>query len=237
MNDEIKAEERAPARKSGRLHPIRIALAGGDEPQRATLQGALNQITELDIAFVEGEEALRRGEQSAILMLILDRAHPDTWRHEVRRLNFDHRFTAVIALLDDDSPKALRTALQAGADDVLGMPPNTEQAYHTLFRLSELSHRHEGLQQKLVCSLVSVSGGVGVSHLTLNLGLAMHRLFDKRTAIMELDLQAAPLTVLFNQEPEHTIGELADPTSSIDSIRLESVLCKHPSIFIKSLGE
>ena len=35
--------------------------------------------------------------------------------------------------------------------------------------------------------------------------------------------------MLLNQDPEHTIGELADPTSSIDSIRLESVLCKHDS--------
>ena len=34
---------------------------------------------------------------------------------------------------------------------------------------------------------------------------------------------------MLNQDPEHTISELADPTSSIDSIRLESVLCKHDS--------
>ena len=40
-------------------------------------------------------------------------------------------------------------------------------------------------------------------------------------------LQAAPLAVLLNLEPEHSISELADPTSAIDSIRLESVLCKH----------
>lgn len=109
------------------------------------------------------------------------------------------------------------------------MPPIPEQAYHTLFRMSELSHRHEGARQKIVCSLVSVSGGVGVSHLTVSLGLAMHRLFEKRIGIVELDLQAAPLTVMLNQDPEHTISELADPTSSIDSIRLESVLCKHDS--------
>ena len=32
----------------------------------------------------------------------------------------------------------------------------------------------------MVCSLVSVSGGVGVSHLTVSLGLAMHRLYEKR---------------------------------------------------------
>jgi pilus assembly protein CpaE len=230
MNEEIKAQEQVLPRKSGRLHPICIAVAGGDDDQRAALKGVLNQISELEIDFMSEEEsAARHGNRAVILMLILDSAHPDTWRHLMRRHNFDHRFASVIALLGDASPKALRTALQAGADDVLGMPPAAEQAYHTLFRLSELSHRHDGLQQKIVCSLVSVSGGVGVSHLTVNLGLAMHRLFEKSVGIIELDLQAAPLSVIFNQDPEHTISEMADPTSSIDSIRLESVLCKQDS--------
>ncbi len=229
MNQELKAPVQAPARKSGRLHPIHVVVAGGDEAQRSTLQEALNQISELEIDFISEEEAGRRGERGAILMLILDSAHPDYWRQEVRRHNFDRRFGAVVALLEDDSPNALRRALQAGADDVLGMPPAPGQAYHTLFRISELSHSREGLQEKMLCSLVSVSGGVGVSHLTVNLALAMHRLFEKRTGIVELDLQAAPLTVLLNQDSEHTIAELADPTSAIDSIRLESVLCKHDS--------
>lgn len=230
MNEELKAQERALPRKSGRLHPVHIAIAGGNEAQRQALTAVLNQIAELEIEFVgEDEAGARRGSRPVILMLILDSDNPDTWRHELRRHNFDQRFASVIALLNDDSPQALRAALQAGVDDVLGMPPAPEQIYHTLFRMSELSHRHEGLRQKIVCSLVSVSGGVGVSHLTVNLALALQRLFEKRTALVELDLQAAPLTVLLNQDPEHSISELADPTSSIDSIRLESVLCKHDS--------
>jgi pilus assembly protein CpaE len=229
MIEESKRQERAPARKSGRLHPICVAIAGGDEAQRGALTTALNQITELEIEFVgEDEVSAKRGSRAIILMLILDSDNSDTWRHELRKHNFDQRFSSVIALVNDDSPRA-RAALQAGVDDVLGMPPIPEQAYHTLFRMSELSHRHEGARQKIVCSLVSVSGGVGVSHLTVSLGLAMHRLFEKRIGIVELDLQAAPLTVMLNQDPEHTISELADPTSSIDSIRLESVLCKHDS--------
>src|SRR5260370_38848616 len=34
---------------------------------------------------------------------------------------------------------------------------------------------------------------------------------------------------ILDLEPEHTIRELADPTSAIGAIRLESVLCKHDS--------
>ncbi len=230
MSEPSTPQARTQPRKSGRLHPICVAIAGGDDARRSALTAVLNQIAELEIEFVgEDEASAKRGSKAIILMLILERDNPDTWRHELRKHNFDQRFASVIALVNDDSPRALRAALQAGVDDVLGLPPAPEQAYHTLFRMSELSHRHEGMRQKIVCTLVSVSGGVGVSQLTISLGLAMHRLFEKRTGIVELDLQAAPLAVLLNQDPEHTISELADPTCSIDSIRLESVLCKHDS--------
>ena len=227
--NELAKEDQGSARKSRRRHRVSVVVAGGDDSQRSALRAALDQIQAMEIDCQEEDAPPKGGAAPALLLLILDCEHPDIWRREVRRRNFDQRFAAVIALLSDDSPALLRAALRAGADDVLAMPPSPEQAYHTLLRMSELSHRHQGLRDKIVCSLVSVTGGVGVSHLVVNLGLAMHRLFDKRTALVELDLQAAPLAVLLNQEPEHSIIELADPTSAIDSIRLESVLCKHDS--------
>ena len=230
MNDEDKTANQLQPRKSGRLHPVFVTVAGGDDEQRAALKAVLNQINELDIQFV-GVEATsgKRAERAVILMTILDRGNQDGWRRELRTRNPNQQFTSVVALVSDPSPASLRAALRAGADDVLGMPPVPEQAFHTLLRMSEQSRLGEGIHEKMVCSLVSVSGGVGVSHLTVSLALAIHRLFAKRTAIMELDLQAAPLAVLLNVEAEHTISELADPTTTIDSIRLESVLCKHES--------
>ncbi len=229
MSEAITPQENQPARKSGRLRPLFVATAGGDDAQQAALKNALGQIKQLEINFVEEDAQGRSGAASVILMLILDRDNPDGWRRELRRRNPDQRFESVIALLDDDSPIALRAALRAGADDVLEMPPDPDRAYHTLLRVSELSSRRDGAREKIVCSLVSVSGGVGVSHLSVSLALAMNRLFERRTVLMEMDLQAAPFAVLLNQDPEHSFSELADPTSTIDSIRLESVLCKHES--------
>ncbi len=232
MSDGIPTVNEAQPRKSGRLRPIHVALAGGDDVQRTALKLELSQINELDIEFV-GEQARgaasKSSEQAPILMVILDGADEDGWRRQLRVCNPDGRYGSIVALVKDPSAPAVRAALRAGADDVLGMPPPAEDAFHTLLRMSELSHREAGIHEKLVCSLVSVSGGIGVSHLTVSLGLAVHRLFAKRTVLVELDLQAAPLAVLLNMEPEHTISELADPTSVIDSIRLESVLCKHES--------
>lgn len=231
MTDEKTTTNEPRPRKSGRGRPIHVAIDGGDEAQRATLRGVLSAIDELAIEFID-VAALNAGKdpaRSPILMMLLDASNPDGWRHDVRMRIHNEQFASVIVLISEDSPAAMRAALRAGADDVLTMPPTPAQALHCLLRMSELKRRFDGVRDKTICSLVSVSGGVGVSYLAVNLALAFHRLFQKRTAIVELDLQAAPLAVLLNLEPEHTISELADPTSLIDSIRLESVLCKHES--------
>ncbi len=124
-----------------------MALAGGDDVQRTALKLELSQINELDIEFV-GEQARgaasKSSEQAPILMVILDGADEDGWRRQLRVCNPDGRYGSVVALVKDPSAPAVRAALRAGADDVLGMPPPAEQAFHTLLRMSELSHRERG---------------------------------------------------------------------------------------------
>jgi pilus assembly protein CpaE len=131
-----------------------------------------------------------------------------------------------VALLPERTSDLIQAALRAGAEDVLSLPPDPEDALRVLLRATEVRRRAESPHKRRICSLVSVSGGRGISSLTVCLGFATQRLLQKKTALVDLDLQAAPLSVLLDVEPEHTIADLADPTSPIDSIRLESVVTK-----------
>src|SRR5271163_894439 len=230
LNDEQAPASQPQQRKSGRGRTIFVSLDGGNDVARAALKTTLGEIDELDLEFIDPAAATGKStSRHPILMIILDWPNQESCRHEVRTRNHDGKFASVIALINDDSPAALRAALRAGADDVLKMPPVPAQVLDSLLRMSELARLTRGSPDKMICSLTSVTGGVGVSYLTAALALAFHRLFQKRTVILELDLQAAPLAAMLGVEPEHTIGELADPTSVIDSIRLEAVLCKHES--------
>jgi pilus assembly protein CpaE len=74
-----------------------------------------------------------------------------------------------------------------------------------------------------------VAGGVGVSSITAALGLALRRLTQQRVALVDLGLQCGALSAILDLDPAHTITELTDPTSTIDSIRLKSVLSTHQS--------
>jgi pilus assembly protein CpaE len=77
--------------------------------------------------------------------------------------------------------------------------------------------------------MVSTVGGVGVTSLAGNLALALRYTFNKRVAVVDLDLQSGGMAVFLNLEPERTIMQLCEGDRRLDSIQLESSLTKHPS--------
>ena len=213
----------------GRRTRLRVGLAGGSESQRIAVREALAHIREIELEIVDlGDEqpVLQNDPKIALLALLLDAAERERWPARFQIPHPNGPLPLIVAMLPDRSSDLIQAALRAGADDVLGLPPAPEDALRALLRASEMRRRAERPGDKKVCSLVSVSGGRGASSLTVCLGFAMRQLFDKRTALVDLDLQAAPLSVLLDVEPEHSIADLADPTSPIDSIRLESVVTK-----------
>ena len=224
------AEESAGSARRARL---RVGLTGGNQSDRAAVKDALARIREIDIEIVDlGNDQPASGNDPKIVLfaLLLDPAERDRWGAMFQiPPAMASPSPLMVALLQDRSSDLIQAALRAGADDVLSMPPAPEDALRVLLRASEVRRRAERPDKNKICSLVSVAGGRGVSSLTVCLGYAMQRLLEKRTALVDLDLQAAPLAVLLDVQPEHTIADLADPTSPIDSIRLESVVTKNDS--------
>ncbi|HVA77050.1 MAG TPA: AAA family ATPase [Candidatus Binataceae bacterium] len=134
----------------------------------------------------------------------------------------------IFALSQTRSPGLMKRALRAGADELLFMPLDPGDATRALLKISEArwrSDRHDG---GVVCSFASVVGGVGVTTLVANLGLAL-RQTGKRVALIDLDLQTGGLAVVLGLEPEVTILPLIRLDRKLDSLQLESALTKHPS--------
>jgi pilus assembly protein CpaE len=98
-----------------------------------------------------------------------------------------------------------------------------------LLKISETRRKAERQTGGVVVSLVSTVGGVGVTSLAANLGLALRYALNKRVAVVDLDLQTGGLAVFLNLEPERTIMQLCEGERKLDSIQLESALTKHPS--------
>src|SRR5229473_1331581 len=213
-----------------RLNTLKIVVAGGNDAERAAVRTALAEITEpkLEIADPSASPSASsaNGAGTEVMMVLGD--EPEGWPTQLRDWAGREPRPPLVALISSHSAETVRMALRAGAEEVLVLPVDSNELTRCLVKISE-THQGAGLSRSTTLSLVSVAGGVGVSSLTAALGFAIRRLTKKQVALVDLGLQCGALAAILDLEPEHTISELADPTSAIDSIRLESVLCKHDS--------
>ena len=212
-----------------RRSALRVALAGGNPAQRAAVKDAIIHVREVETEIVDlGDEApvSEIDRNIGLLALVLDVVDQTALPLSLLPASSKGPVPLTVALLAERSSQLIQSALRAGADDVLALPPGYEDTLRILLRASEARRRTTSPDHRKICSLVSMSGGRGISSLTVCLGFAIMRLLGKRVVLVDLDLQAAPLSVLLDVEPDHSIADLADPTSPIDSIRLESVLTK-----------
>ena len=217
-----------PARTT-RQSCFRVGLTGGTQAERAAVTDVIVKVREVETEIVDlGDElpASEIDQNIGLVGVLLDQSDQTMWSAALRSASSNGHAPLTVALVAERPPQVIQSALRAGADDVLTVPPSHEDLLRVMLRASEAQRRAYAADRNKICSLVSVSGGRGTSSVTVCLGFALQRLLEKRTGLIDLDLQAAPLSVLLDVEPEHTIADLADPTSPIDSIRLESVLTK-----------
>ena len=131
------------------------------------------------------------------------------------------------ALMHEPSPALMRRALRAGADEILFLPLKSDEIGRALLKFAEHQRKHG--DRGYICSVISLTGGAGLTALSGNLALALNYGLDKRVVLVDLNLQNDGMGIFLHLNPAHTIVDLAHGAEKFDSIRLESALTKHPS--------
>ncbi len=134
-----------------------------------------------------------------------------------------------IALTHERSPQAIREVLRAGADEVLFLPLDQEDLSRALLKISESVGDAAAHSGGKVISVVSLTGGTGVTTIASNCAIALANLAGKKTALVDLDFQSGDLAVCLNLEPERCISDLNDTGARLNSVQIESVLTRHRS--------
>ncbi len=229
-----------PAQSNGKLlsvarrqrrRNLALALAGGTVAERASLREALAALGSPRVEVNEISSPAQAPAQSdalGVLAIILG-DDSELWDRELEPWATEARWVQTIAMVRQRTPDAVRAALQAGADEVLFLPADSVELARALLKISQSSQGSGHGPDKAAYALVSVAGGVGVSSLTVALALALRRITQKQVALVDLGLQADALAPMLDLAPARSISDLTDPSTSIDSIRLESAICKHPS--------
>jgi len=218
-------------KNDGRQSGLRVQLVGEGEEHRAEVRDALDALGDPVLNIEEREPDLDATPDASfdITMVVFNGNDELSLSYLNTQVGPEPR-AALFALLHDRSPDLMKRVLRAGADELLFLPLDTGDATRALLKISESRRREEvHVGGGTIVSLVSLIGGTGVTSLAANLALALRYAFDKRVAVVDLDLQTGGLAVFLNLEPERTIMAISEGTRKLDSIQLESALSKHAS--------
>ena len=218
-------------KKNDVRHGLRVQLVGNGDEHRTEVRDALSALGDpvLNINEIEPDPDAATDVNFDVTMVVFNGNDELSLSYLNTRAGQEPR-PALFALLHDRSPDLMKRVLRAGADELLFLPLDPGDATRALLKISETRRReevHVGGGQ--IVSMVSLIGGTGVTSLAANLALALRYAFDKRVAVVDLDLQTGGLSVFLNLEPERTIMTLTEGTRKLDSIQLESALSKHAS--------
>lgn len=213
-----------------RRNSLKVVVVGEDGQQRTEIRSALAELGELELEVAEAGTQLAGtlNGGTEVAMVVVEGSEDASLDFIQTQAQCSPR-PALFALLAERSSNLMRRALRAGADEVLFLPMDHGDATRALLKISEARRRMERPGRGQICTLVSVTGGVGVTTLACSLALGLRYQCHKQAAIVDLDFQSSDLSVLLNLETEHTIVDIADSTKKLDSIRLESALTKHAS--------
>jgi pilus assembly protein CpaE len=198
---------------------IRIYATGACEGFSSLLE-TLEARDDLELVGVKEQvadatEELTRGPLDVVLHAMADSAFP------AADIELIGQCTKVPILLvgSGDCSAILTQALAAGVADLLELPKdNAVFAIQKAALQSKLApeEQHQGKMVTVFCP----KGGVGKTTLAVNLAAALATAHDKRTLILDLDLQFGDAAFMVGLHPEKTIYDLMLAPGELDTDKL-----------------
>ena len=173
-------------------------------------------------------------------LLIVDLKLPEMDGFEILgRLRRDPKFgyIPVIVITSKDELSEKLKAFELGADDYLVKPFQPEEL---VARMGILARRGRAMQmarketanttQASVITVHSLRGGLGCSSIAVNLGLAFHKLWGKRTLLVDSVLTAGQVALMLDAKPTATWENLVGiETENLDDAVIGEIMCQHKS--------
>jgi pilus assembly protein CpaE len=169
-------------------------------------------------------------EQPADVVIVACSAGDDSATQMVDRAA-KHRPDRPVVVMSESSPNGfLRTAFEAGADDVISLPQSPGEV---AFTLQKVIARRKGLAVpgRAAAPLIAVlgpKGGTGKTLIATNLAVALAQR-DANVVLVDLDLQFGDIGLALGLSPERTMYDLMKAGPPFDHEKLDRHLIKHSS--------
>jgi len=148
--------------------------------------------------------------------------------------------TAVVIVASAVDTDLLRSAMKAGVTDVVAATdPATEIARAIIDAYAAAETRAETALEEAeparqapggrVVTVFSTKGGVGKTVLATNLGVALAKWLNCKTALVDLDLQFGDVGIMLGLAPDRTITDVAASIERLDVDLLRGHMTHHES--------
>ncbi|HVM16222.1 MAG TPA: AAA family ATPase [Gaiellaceae bacterium] len=143
----------------------------------------------------------------------------------------EHTKAPVVLLAGVESPTLLEDALEADLADVLLLPQLPE---NVVFAIKKAAHAGRRLQAPTgrrgrIVTVFSPKGGTGKTVTATNLAVAFAKYANRRTLLLDLDLQFGDAAIMLGLEPEKTIHDFVVSPGELDAEKLAGYTSRHES--------
>jgi pilus assembly protein CpaE len=146
----------------------------------------------------------------------------------------EHTQAPIVLVASGESSRMLEDALDADVADVLLLPQLTENAVFAIRKACHAGRRlaletGSSAKRGRIVTVFSPKGGTGKTVTATNLATAVAKHGQKRTLLLDLDLQFGDAAIMLGLEPEKTIHDLVVAPGELDSEKLAGYTTRHAS--------
>jgi len=123
----------------------------------------------------------------------------------------------------------MRLAMQAGARDFLNSPINERELIRSIQRIMADLKPTDQDEASRVVTFINAKGGSGSSFLAANYAFTSQALGNRKTLLLDLDRQFAPLPQYLDIQPQASLFDALYVVSELDELAVEGFISRHSS--------
>lgn len=213
---------------------LSIVVVDADGSMRKMLRNQLDRMENVKLASESKQidqafESVRRIKPDILILeLPKDAINTLRWTEKVKLGLPD---TAIFVSSAVKTPELIISAMRAGAQEFLSRPIDPDELKKAIEKvlITKEKIKAQTPERGKIISVFSKKGGLGVTTLAVNLGVALSQMAEKKAALIDLDLQLGDVTSFLNLSPEYSITDVCDKNGGVDEVKLQSCMTRHQS--------
>ena len=121
----------------------------------------------------------------------------------------------------------LRTAMRAGARDVLSPPYSREDLCARLIELAREEQEHKKEHSARLIAFINAKGGSGASFLAANVASSLASKYKRKALLIDFDLQFASMPIYLNMHSSDGLIKALEFVETLDTAALSGYVQKH----------